>query len=218
MDLNVAHKHPTTGNVVTPRGRMYFCALADRFKEKNKKDKKPDDDGQYAVTLVISPDADIAALRAEIKACAKEKFGDKLPASLKSPIKKCKEIYDKHGDQRYPDELGEHWQIRANTFRSQPGIVDQKGNPLSKILPGESTDDVKSRLKEECYSGRWARITVSPKAYDNDGSRGVKFYLQNVQLLDHDDHLGGRTARAEDEFLAVGDDEDSDGSSDSIFD
>jgi len=43
----------------------------------------------------------------------------------------------------------------------------------------------------EVYGGRWARISVTVKAYDNK-SKGVGVYLNSVQVLDHDEQFGGR--------------------------
>lgn len=207
-----------SGNIMTPRGRFWFCAVAEKFKAKN---AKPDDNGAYVITTVIPPNADLAVLKDAIKNKAKEKWGDKLPGNLKSPIRLCKEVFDKNGDPKYPAELADHYQITANTYQQQPGVVDKDGNPLNKLLAGESTDDVKQRVKDECYSGRWGRITVTPATYDTDGNRGVKLYLQNVQVLDHDEVLGGRSAKAEDDFAPVGGNEAAAGgakSADSVFD
>ncbi len=190
-----------SGSIVTPRGRAFFCAIAEKFK---KKDAKADDNGAYVVTIVIPPDSDLTLLKNAIKAKAKEKWGDKMPGNLKSPIRLCKEVLNKDGDEKYPPELANHFQITANTYQQQPGVINAKGDPVNKLLPNESVDDLKQRVKDECYSGRWMRISVSPATYDTDGNRGVKLYLQNVQLLDHDDVIGGRSARAEDDFAPVG--------------
>lgn len=199
-DLTKCHETPS-GSIVTPRGRMWFCAIAEKFQ--SKEDKAKGKEGAYVVTTVIPASAELTMLTSAIKKKAEEKWGAKLPGNLRSPIRRCKEVFDKNGDPKYPAELADHFQITANTFQSQPGVVDAKGAPLNKLLPGESTDDVKARMKEECYSGRWARLSVQPATYDTDGNRGVKLYLQNVQVLEHDEVLGGRSSKAEDDFAPV---------------
>ncbi len=200
-DLNKATVSPKSGNIVLPRGRMWFCAVAEKFT--SREDKAKGKEGAFVVTSVYPPTVDLAALVTAIKAKAKEKYGEKLPANLKSPIRRCKEVFDKNGDPKYPAEMAEWYQVTANTYKQQPGVVDAKGNPLSKLLPGESTDDVKARLEAECYSGRWSSKSVSPATYDTDGNRGVKLYLQNVQVLENDEKLGGRNSKAEDDFAPV---------------
>lgn len=196
-----------TGNVVTPRGRMYFCAIAEKFlsKDDKAKGKTMDKDGKYLVTLVVPPEADLSVLKAKIKEKAEEKWGAKLPGNLKSPIRKCSEVMDAEGQPKYPAEMANYYQISANTFKQQPNIVDDKGRKLNELIGTESQDEMKQRLRDECYSGRWGRISVNPGVYDTDGNRGVKLWLQNVQLFEHDDALGGRSAKAEDDFMPVGD-------------
>jgi hypothetical protein len=193
-----------------------FVAIADKFV--SKEDKAKSRDGVYTVTLVVPPNSDLTELKAAIKAKAEEKWGKKLPGNLKSPIRKCSEVFTKKGDPKYAEEYQNHLQITANTYQQQPGVVDRSNLLLSKLQPGESTDELRARLKEECYSGRWMRISVSPAWYDNE-SLGVKLYLQGVQVLDHDERIGGRNTNAEDDFTPVGggEDEGKVESSDDIF-
>jgi hypothetical protein len=219
-DLAKCHFIEKTGNIVLPRGRMHFCAISEKFisKSDKSKGKTVDKDGAYVVTMVVPPSADLTVLKAKVKEKAIEKWGTKLPGNMKSPIRKCSEIFDSKGDPKYSEDLGDHYQISANTYTQQPGLMDSKGVVLNKRGEGESIDDVKARVEEECYAGRYARISVSPATYDTDGNRGVKLYLQNIQLLDHGEVLGGRSSRAEDEFQAVGEVAGGDKAADSIFD
>lgn len=178
-----------TGAVVSPRGRSWFLAIDKKFKSKN--DKK-EGDGAYIATICIPPEADISLISGICKEAATEQFGAKLPGNLKSPVRLCKDVFNANGDQKYPAEMDNWRQITANTYSQQPGIVDRNSVKISNLRPGESTDDLADRLKEECYSGRWLRMSVSAKGYDVDNSKGVKLYLQNVQLLDHADKVGGK--------------------------
>lgn len=190
-----------TGVVVTPRGRAWFLAVDKKFKSKT--DKK-EGDGAYISTICVPPTADLAPLKAICKEAAIEQFGSKIPGNLKTPMRVCKDVFNKAGDPKYPADMDNWTQITANTYSQQPGIVDRNQVRISKLNPGESTDDLADRLKEECYSGRWLRMSVSAKGYDVDNSKGVKLYLQNVQLLDHDDKVGGKGGgNAETDFGAV---------------
>jgi len=188
-----------SGNIVSPRGRAFFCAVAKKFKKKG----ATDDDGQYVVTLLIPPDADLDLLVEASKACAAEKWGKKLPGNFKWPVREASEVLTDAGDQKYPDEYQDYYQITANTYKTQPGVVDAKGVSINKLRAGESQEDVHARMEEECYQGRWMRISVQPAPFDSSGNRGVKLYLQGVQLLDHDDKIGGFGGNAEKDFTPV---------------
>lgn len=194
------------GSVLTPRGRMYFCAVAERWKDRNSKD--PNDEGKYQVTLVIPPDADVKPLLKLIEQAAKDEWG-KVPGNMKSPMKLCKNQFTKDGDASYPEEMADWYQLRANTYQ-QPGVVGPDNRSLSKLREGEAIEDVTTRLKEHCFSGKWARLSVQTGVFDHpEGGKGVKFWLQNLQILpcpegESEDQIGGRGgAKAEEEFMPV---------------
>ena len=61
--------------------------------------------------------------------------------------------------------------------------------------------------KSELYSGCYGRVSIMPAAYNVDGNKGIKFYLNNVQKLAEGEPLGGAGAsNASDDFTAVEDD------------
>lgn len=192
MSMKTCYETPT-GAIVTPKGRLTFVALAEKFVSKadKAKGKTQENDGAHIVCICFPPDVDLTVLKKAVGDTAKEKFGDKVKG-LKNPIRDAAEN-DRPGHE-------EGWfMVRAKTFQA-PGVIDPEGNPVNKRADGESNDDVKERTLEECYSGRWARISVMPNAYDTEGNKGVNLYLNNVQLLDHDEPLGGRRSRPEDDF------------------
>jgi Protein of unknown function (DUF2815) len=43
----------------------------------------------------------------------------------------------------------------------------------------------------EVYGGRWCVATLRPYAYNAKQNKGVALGLQRVQLLQHDDRIGG---------------------------
>lgn len=163
-----------SGNLITPKARMSFPTLF------TAKAAKGSDKEKYSLSLLIPPTADISLLIEAVKKVATEKWGEKLPAKLKSPFLKA-EDYEYEGY-----EAG--WVLVRCTSLQKPGLVDATGGNVDE--------------EREAYPGRWCVASLRPFAYDNSGNRGVSFGLQNVQLLDHDEPIGGR-ARAEDEFEPV---------------
>ncbi|MBU5594892.1 DUF2815 family protein [Amphibacillus sp. MSJ-3] len=142
---------------------------------------------KYSVSLLI-PKKDKATLNKIKKAieAAKEagkstKFGGKIPANLKMPLR--------DGDVDRPDqeEYAGHYFINANST-NKPGIVDANVDPIL-----DST---------ELYSGCYGRASVNFYAYSVSGNKGIACGLNNIQKLRDGDTLGGRS-RAEDDFDAV---------------
>jgi hypothetical protein len=185
---------------VTPAGRITFAAIAKKYVDKNKEG----DNGQYALNIVVPPKADLKLLKDRMTKTAKEKFGDKV-RGLRSPFLDADE---KLGD-KLPDNDFKGWiMLRANTYQMRPGVIDANGVTVPE-------DELAAAL----YNGRWARMSVQVSAYDQPSNKGVKFYLQNIQLLDDDETLalgGGRT-KPEDDFEAVANAEGGDQTADSIF-
>ncbi|WP_164084206.1 ssDNA-binding protein, partial [Stenotrophomonas maltophilia] len=64
-------------------------------------------------------------------------------------------------------------------------------------------------IQTEAYSGRWGRLMLQPKAYNRDDNKGVKFYVDAVQLLGNDDSISKGGGSKGEAFSAV-DDEDED--------
>jgi hypothetical protein len=81
--------------------------------------------------------------------------------------------------------------IRLNS-PTKPGFIYANG----KEVPVD-------RFDEEIYSGRWGRVSVNPYWSGHAANKGVFLGLQNVQLLRHDDPIGGAKPRAGDQFEAV---------------
>lgn len=69
------------------------------------------------------------------------------------------------------------WRFIVAGSKDPVGIVDAQRNHVTN--------------PREVYGGRWCRISVTVRAYDNK-SKGVGVYLNSVQLLDHDEQFGGR--------------------------
>ena len=148
-------------------------------------------DEKYSVSIIISKTDEITinAIKKGINQAAddgKAKFGGKIPANLKTPLR--------DGDIERPDDpaYANSYFINANS-KDKPNIVDRN---LQKILD-----------QSEVYSGCYARVSITLYAFNTNGNRGIACGLGNIQKIADGEPLGGRT-RAEDDFSVYEDDED----------
>ncbi|GIM47006.1 hypothetical protein DNHGIG_25550 [Collibacillus ludicampi] len=160
-------------------------------------------DEKYSTAILI-PKSDKETLR-KIKAAveaAKEigktsKWGGKIPANLKLPLR--------DGDEERPDDeaYAGHYFLNA-TSKQKPGIAKPLGKgPDGKMKFQEITDST------EVYSGCYARVSLNFYPFDAKGNRGVAAGLNNVVKVQDGEFLGGR-ASIQDEFADVEFDDDLD--------
>lgn len=141
---------------------------------------------KYSVSVII-PKSDKETLQAikeavaEAKEQGKSKWGGKVPANVKTPLRDGD--VDREGDEAY---AGCYF-LNANS-KNKPGIVDINVQPIL-----DST---------EVYSGCYARLTLNFYAYNANGNKGIAAGLGNVQKLADGEPLGGFT-RAEDDFDVI---------------
>lgn len=197
---------------MSPKVRLTFVAVAKKFKAK---DAKPDDDGSYCATFIDRPSTDKTAVKKAITKLSKETFKDKKgnPIDVLDP--------DKRGKIRTPfldaeQELSditskgepvdlEGWNmVRPNAYSRRPVVKNSQGEVLD-------LDDIQT----EVYSGRWARLILQMKEYNRPDNKGIKFYVDCIQLLSNDDNIGGGGGSKGEAFEAV-DDEDEDGGEDAL--
>lgn len=145
---------------------------------------------KYSVSLII-PKSDAKTIE-EIQVAMEEakqegiaKFGGKIPANLKLPLR--------DGDIDRPDD--EAYQgcyfINANS-KDKPQIVDKKVKPI--LDPNE------------VYSGCYGRASINFYAFNQNGNKGIACGLGNLQKLEDGEPLSGHS-RAEDDFEAYGEDD-----------
>ena len=145
---------------------------------------------KYSVSLII-PKSDAKTVE-EIQVAMEEakqegiaKFGGKIPANLKLPLR--------DGDIDRPDD--EAYQgcyfINANS-KDKPQIVDKKVKPI--LAPNE------------VYSGCYGRASINFYAFNQNGNKGIACGLGNLQKLEDGEPLSGHS-RAEDDFEAYGEDD-----------
>lgn len=174
----------------TPEGTACFVNI---FQPKQRTDAKgqPKGDPKYQITLVFNRKTDVSEMEAEAERVGKEKFG----ARFRDMVNKGKMNWPfmDNDDKAEDDETGEPREPFASNkggvhvgFKSsdKPGIVDADAEPVMD--------------KSDIYSGMKARVSCRAFAYDNE-SKGVAFYLINVQKLDDGERLSGNPS-AEDDF------------------
>ena len=168
--------------VITGKVRFsYAQVFTPRAMEEGSKEK-------YSVSILI-PKKDkktLAKIEEAVKAAleiGKPKFGGKIPANRKNPLR--------DGDtEREDDENYEGCMfIGANSDR-KPGLVDKDLDPILE--------------REEFYSGCYGRASVNFYAFNTAGNKGIACGLNNLQKLEDGERLSGG-ASAEDDFGDEGD-------------
>lgn len=165
-----------------------------RFSYANVFEPRKNDDGteKYSVSLLIDKDdtKTINSIKKAIESAKKagvSKFGGKIPAKLKEPLRDGDE--EREDDENYK---GKYF-VNANAT-TKPGLVDSKGRPI--IDP------------TEFYSGCYGYASITFYAFNSKGNKGIACGLNNIMKTDDGEPLGGK-AKAEDDFAdLITDDED----------
>lgn len=144
-------------------------------------------DPKFSVALLI-PKTDTKTIEAINKAveAAKQaglhsKFGGKMPAKMKLPLR--------DGDEEYPDDetYKGHYFVNANCTQ-RPGLMYKNGQPII-----DSTD---------LYSGCYGHASVNFYAFNTQGNKGIACGLNHLMKVKDGDPLGGRS-RMEDDFAGL---------------
>lgn len=150
-------------------------------------------DKKYSASLII-PKSDketLAKIKAAIAAATeagKAKFGGKIPANLKTPLR--------DGDVERPDDeaYANAFFINANA-KTKPGVVDKDVKPVMD--------------QDEVYSGCYGRASITFYAFNTSGNKGIACGLNHIMKLKDGESLGGRST-AENDFAEVASMEDDD--------
>ncbi len=148
-------------------------------------------DPKYSVSCIIDKDdkETIAKIQKAIELAKEEgkgKWGGKIPANLKTPLRDGD--IDRPDDEAYAGCMF----LNANS-RQAPQVVDKNVQPILD--------------QSEVYSGCYGRVSVTFYPYNSNGNKGVAAGLGNIQKLRDGEALGSRTS-AKDEFEAVGAEDD----------
>jgi hypothetical protein len=172
--------------VITGKVRLSYCHIFE---------PRPDDNGEekYSCSILI-PKSDKETLR-KIKAAVEaaieqgktSKWGGKVPANLKKPLR--------DGDEERPDDeaYAGHYFLNA-TSKTKPGIAKPIGKgPDGRVKFQEITDST------EVYSGCYAKVSINFYPFDAKGNKGVAAGLNNIVKVQDGEFLGGR-ASVQDDF------------------
>ena len=148
-------------------------------------------DPKYSVALLI-PKTDtktISAINRAVEAAKQaglSKFGGKLPAKMKLPLR--------DGDEEYPDDetYAGHYFVNANC-NQKPGLVYKNGQPII-----DST---------ELYSGCYGHASINFYAFNTNGNKGIACGLNHLMKVKDGEPLGSRS-RVEDDFAGLIEDEE----------
>ena len=154
----------------------------------------PDEKGSYSIMLLIDKKdkETLAAINGTVEKFKTDPkavsiWGSKFLASFKSPLRDGDTERD---TEKYPEYKG-HYFLNANTY-NKPSVVDSKMNDILD--------------KSELYPGCFGRVSMIPAAFNVDGNKGIKFYLNNVQKLADGPAFGAGRSAVSDDFTAVEDD------------
>lgn len=171
----------TATNVVTGKVRFSYCNVSkSRRNELNGKD-------EFSTQILVPKDDTdtVNAIKAAAKEAIKAKWGDKVPAKIRNPLRDGDTELKSDGVTPLGEEYKGHWFMNVKATK-KPGLIDANGNEL--IGP----DDI--------GSGDYGRVSANAYAYDQAGNRGVAFGLNNVLLLEKGTSLGGTRKSAFEDF------------------
>lgn len=183
--MNTTQTAPNPCKVITGTVRLSYAHLLEPVAIQDGQDKK------YSVSLIIPKDDKktiglIEKAIAAAKEQGKAKWGGKIPAKLKMPLR--------DGDEERPedDAYANSYFVNASC-KTKPGIVDKNLQPIIEA--------------DEVYSGMYGRVSVNFYPFDAQGSKGIACGLNNVQKIKDGESLGGRS-KAEDDFADAPEDDD----------
>lgn len=148
-------------------------------------------DEKYSVSILI-PKSDAKTVKMINKAveAAKQagisKFGGKIPANLKMPLRDGD--IEREDDENY---AGCYF-VNANC-KTKPGVVNKDKQPIIDTT--------------EFYSGCYGHASVNFYAFNSNGNKGIACGLNNLMKTRDGEPLGGRS-RAEDDFANLYADDD----------
>jgi hypothetical protein len=180
----------TDTQVITPEFRVsYPKVFRPERNDLNGKD-------EYSLTALFAKGADLAKLKAAVKAAAEKKWGTdqkKWPKNMRSPFRdQAERAKTDDDDNEYLPDGYEAGAIFINMKSTKkPGLVDARNEDI--------IDDA------DFYGGCYARAQVNAAAYDHKGNAGVSLYLNHVQKLRDGESFGSAPRNAADVFEAVAD-------------
>lgn len=158
------------GEIRLARARLNWPAL---IKPKMNKAKKKE---EYSVGFLLPPAADLTYLRKQMTEYALSKAPNEKTAKRWVDAK----LLDPT-DMPSGKSMGDEWDgwtlIRCTGSQYPIATFDHRVRPV--------TDEA------EIYGGRWAFGTIALGHYERADGSGLMVFARSVQLLEHDDRIGG---------------------------
>ena len=171
-----------TTKVVTNEVRFSYANLMrPRVNQMNGKE-------EYSTQILI-PKSDkdgVAAIKAAAKAALQAKWGDKVPAKVRNPLRDGDTETKSDGSPLGTEYSGHFFMTVKTSADRKPGVVDAKGRDLIDA--------------DAIVSGDYGRVSLNAYAYDAAGNKGVAFGLNHVMLGRKGDQLGGGRSSAASDF------------------
>jgi hypothetical protein len=176
-----------TGNIRSPRCRLVWPHV---FKPKK------DDDGKekYQISLIIPKGSDLDLLKKD----ASEKFAAMFGKDAKPAASPFKNTADKERLVDYADDFPIFIDASRNLGNGPPEVTTTRKDPNTGKL-----EKIGSDRQSEVYGGRWVYVSLNAYAWSFKSRKGVSIGLNNIQLLEDDDPIGGGRVAASSEFEAV---------------
>lgn len=139
---------------------------------------------KFSLRAAFPPNSDLSAMKAAAAQAAADKWGDKVPKTIRSPFRLNEELDTPVAG------LDDDWTIMTFSApeTSRPGIVDSRNQDIID--------------ETEVYSGAWYIAQINAYAYDRAGNKGVTFGLLNVRKQKDDEPLGNGKQKASKAFEA----------------
>ena len=152
---------------------------------------------EYSMMLILpkSDKATVSAINAAAKAAAMAKFQGKIPKNARHPLRDGDDL-DSLPDSLDPDVVEGCYFFNVKSTRYQPGVVDQKLQPVID--------------EKDFMSGDYCHVSLNAYAYSQKGNQGVSLGLRNVQVVAKGEPLGGSVSRPENDFQVIATDDDDD--------
>ena len=190
MTVKAVLKNDT--KVVTGKVRLSYANI---FEPRSINGSEP----KYSVSLIIPKDdtQQLEVIRQAIenaKESDKHKWGGKIPANLKLPLR--------DGDLERPDDEAYENSYFINANSTRPPVV--VGTKIDR-----ATGKAIRLGEDEVYSGCYARVSIDFYGFNAAGNKGIACGLGNIQKIADGERLGGGSTAEEDfEFEVVDVDDD----------
>ncbi len=143
-----------------------------------------------ATALYAKDDPNLTRLKKIVYAAVIDKYGSKakIPKKFRYPFL--------DGDQEDWDGYEGTTFIRLKS-KNKPGCVDRGNNLIT----------LDSEIESMLYAGCFCQATITAFVYDMPESKGISFWMRNIQKVRDGEQFSGSTKPADEEFDDLGEDD-----------